>query len=428
MKRTTFFILSFLICYASIAQNSPARFPMVQFLLTPDHDNWHYRTGEIAEIKVMVTRFGIPLDLEIFYEYGPEMIEPDKTGKIKTKNGVAMINIGTMKEPGFKQLKVQTTVEGKTYRDQIKVGFDPLKIEPTVKMPDDFDEFWGAALAENAKLPMDAIVTYRPEFSTSTVDVYLVNMQNYSRNKRLYGWLCKPKKSGKYPVLFHPPGAGVKHIDPWTFFADQGFISLAIEIHGINPEHSKTEYKEISRAVGDYAEQNLDDKDNYYYKSAYVGCVRAIDYLTSLPEWDGVNVLVTGGSQGGALSIVTAGLDKRVTALAAYYPALTDQEGYLHNRAGSWPHMFRKVVNNTPQKIETMKYYDVVNFAKKITAPGFYSFGYNDNTCPPTTSYSAYNVIDAPKTLEITPITGHWRFGETDEKSTAFLKEMCGLE
>ncbi len=401
---------------------------MVQFLLTPDHDNWHYRTGEIAEIKVMVTRFGIPLDLEIFYEYGPEMIEPDKTGKIKTKNGVAMINIGTMKEPGFKQLKVQTTVEGKTYRDQIKVGFDPLKIEPTVKMPDDFDEFWGAALAENAKLPMDAIVTYRPEFSTSTVDVYLVNMQNYSRNKRLYGWLCKPKKSGKYPVLFHPPGAGVKHIDPWTFFADQGFISLAIEIHGINPEHSKTEYKEISRAVGDYAEQNLDDKDNYYYKSAYVGCVRAIDYLTSLPEWDGVNVLVTGGSQGGALSIVTAGLDKRVTALAAYYPALTDQEGYLHNRAGSWPHMFRKVVNNTPQKIETMKYYDVVNFAKKITAPGFYSFGYNDNTCPPTTSYSAYNVIDAPKTLEITPITGHWRFGETDEKSTAFLKEMCGLE
>ena len=35
-------------------------------------------------------------------------------------------------------------------------------------------------------------------------------------------------------------------------------------------------------------------------KHVYVGLVRCIDFLTSLPEWDGKNVAVQGGSQGGA--------------------------------------------------------------------------------------------------------------------------------
>ena len=73
----------------------------------------------------------------------------------------------------------------------------------------------------------------------------------------------------------------------------------------------------------------------------YTGTLRANDFLTSLPQWDGRNLGVTGGSQGGALAIVTAGLDRRVTRLAAYYPALSDVTGYLQERAGGWPHMFR---------------------------------------------------------------------------------------
>ena len=61
-----------------------------------------------------------------------------------------------------------------------------------------------------------------------------------------------------------------------------------------------------------YYNYNLDNKDRYYFKRVYLGCVRANDFLASLPQFDGVNLAVTGGSQGGALSIVTAGLDARV--------------------------------------------------------------------------------------------------------------------
>jgi cephalosporin-C deacetylase len=154
---------------------------------------------------------------------------------------------------------------------------------------------------------------------------------------------------------------------------------------------------------------------NFIIKRVYLGCVRANDFLTSLPQYDGKNLAVTGGSQGGALSIITAGLDSRVKWLGAFYPALSDVTGYLHGRAGGWPHYFDKngiKVNNTKEKLATVAYYDVVNFARRVKVPGYYMWGFNDETCPPTSMYSAYNVTTAPKELKLYLDTGHWTYQE----------------
>jgi cephalosporin-C deacetylase len=62
-----------------------------------------------------------------------------------------------------------------------------------------------------------------------------------------------------------------------------------------------------------------------------------------------------------------------------------------------------------------------VNFARFVKVPGFYSWGFNDTVCPPTTTYSAYNVISAPKQLEIYQETGHWTYPEQNEKSRNWL-------
>jgi cephalosporin-C deacetylase len=42
-----------------------------------------------------------------------------------------------------------------------------------------------------------------------------------------------------------------------------------------------------------------------------------------------------------------------------------------------------------------------------VIAPGLYSWGFNDETCPPTSMYAAYNVITAPKRLMLANDTGH---------------------
>lgn len=414
-----------------LTAQSPAPRKYIDIVLTPNHADWLYETGEQAGVEVRVLKSGVPVEAEISYEIGPEMLSPEKTGTVKTKNGVAELKLGTSKNPGFRVAKVSVTHEGKRYSDQVKAGYSPDKIKPTVSLPADFTAFWEQAKKEAGKIAMDPVATYLPEYSTKTVDVYLVDLQNYRKGQRLYGFLCKPKAAGKYPVLMSPPGAGVKRMVPSTAFADQGFISLSIEIHGINPLLDVSTYGEISRAVGSYWMTGMDHRDTYYYKKVYMGCVRAVDYLCSLPEWDGEHVVVSGGSQGGALAIVTAALDKRVNALAAFYPALSDMEGYLHGRAGGWPHLFNEKnqpVTNTPEKRKTMSYYDVVNFARQIAVPGFYSFGYNDNTCPPTSVYSVINSVSAPREVEITPISGHWRFGETNARSLKWLRHQCGLE
>ena len=183
-------------------------------------------------------------------------------------------------------------------------------------------------------------------------------------------------------------------------------------------------------ALQAYWQFGMESRDRYYYKRVYLGCVRANDFLVSLPKWDGEHLGVTGGSQGGALTIVTAALDPRVKGLAAIYPALSDTTGYLKNRAGGWPHMFRAAegptAHRSADKIATSAYYDVVNFARRVKVPGLYSFGFNDETCPPTSMYSSYNVIPGQKKLLLALETGHnnvpEQVAEVDAWLVAFLK------
>lgn len=399
---------------------------LVKVVVTPDHANWVYQPGEKASFQVAVMRNSEFLpNVKIRYELGPEMLEPTKRDSVISKDGQFKIEGGTMKDAGFLRCKVSTVIDGVRYESLATAAYSPGQIKPTTELPVDFVQFWDNAKAEAAKVPMDVKLTLLPDRCTEKVNVYQANIQNYHVGTRLYGILCVPKKAGKYPAVLKVPGAGVRPYSGDVVLAEKGIISLEIGIHGIPVTMDPTVYVDMSRSVLDgYMFYNLDDRDRYYYKRVYLGCVRAIDFLYSLPEFDGANLGVTGGSQGGALSIVTAGLDSRVKYLAAFYPALCDLTGYLHGRAGGWPHLFNnanKAFNAKKDKIETSKYYDVVNFARFVKAPGQYSWGYNDVTCPPTSMFSAYNVIQAPKELFIYEETGHWTYPEQTDKLRNWL-------
>ena len=233
--------------------------------------------------------------------------------------------------------------------------------------------------------------------------------------------LTMPKNPGKYPAILKVPGAGIRPYNGDIEKAALGVITLEIGIHGIPVNLDKQVYDNLrAGALSDYWKIRMNNRDEFYYKRVYLGCVRAVDFIFSLPAFNGSDIAVTGGSQGGALSIVTAGLDKRIKSLAALYPALCDFSGYLNKRAGGWPHYYR---DNEPKpgEVETLGYYDVVNFARRISVPGFYVWGYNDTTCPPTSMYSAYNVITAPKKLQLFLETGHWTFPEESEAVSNWL-------
>ena len=399
---------------------------LVKIVVAPDHANWVYKPGEKASFQVTVMKNSETIqNAKIRYEFGPEMITPTKRDSAVLKDGQFRIDAGTLKEAGFLRCKVSAVVDGVRYENLSTAAFAPEQIKPTTEQPADFVQFWDKAKSEASKISMDVKLTLLPDLCTEKVNVYQANIQNYKIGTRLYGILCVPKKAGKYPAVLKVPGAGVRPYGGDVATAENGIITFEIGIHGIPVTMNPAVYADMGRSILDgYPFYNLDDRDRYYYKRVYLGCVRAIDFIYSLPEFDGSTLAVTGGSQGGALSIVIAGLDSRVKYLAAFYPALCDLTGYLNGRAGGWPHMFadyNKAFNAKPDKIETSKYYDVVNFARMVKVPGYYSWGYNDVTCPPTSMYSAYNVIQATKSLTIFEETGHWTYPEQREKMQEWL-------
>lgn len=401
----------------------------INVAITPDHKDWNYRAGETAGFRVEVQRSGTTIDnVEVDYEAGPEMYPTVKKNGVVLKDGTMKWS-GTMKQPGMYRLKVTAHVDGKEYVGMCTAAFSPEKIQPTTINPNDFDEFWQNTLAEARKTPLEAKRRLLPERCTEKVNVYEVNFQNIRQGSRTYGILCVPVKPGKYPALLRVPGAGVRPYngDIWT--AEQGAITLEIGIHGVPVTMPQSTYDDMFHGcLNGYWDYNMNDRDNCYYKRVFVGAVRSIDYIASLPEWNGASLGVTGSSQGGMLSLVCAALDKRVTFYGAVHAAMCDHTASLKGVACGWPHYFYYNPKNIDQKkVETSRYYDGVNFARRITCPGWFSFGYNDDVVPPTTTYATYNIVTAPKELHLYQITRHFWVQEQWDEWEAWLLKQMGL-
>ena len=413
-------------CFAIVIAFSLTAQPrreLVKVIVTPNHANWTYETGEQAEFSITVLQNNVPLEgIEIKYVIQPELVEAWDTGTLILKKGSVSIKADKFKEPGFLRCTATVEVDGKEYSSYATAGYSPEEIEPTTTLPSDFEVFWDKGKEDLSKVPVNPVLTLMPERCTDKANVYHVQIDNIKG--KIYGILCTPKEEGKYPAILHVPGAGIRpyYGDVWE--AEAGFVSFTIGIHGIPVNLDQSVYTNLMQgALNSYWTTNLDDKDRAYYKRVYLGCVRAVDFIESLECFNGEDIGVTGGSQGGALSIVTAGLDSRIDYLAAFYPALSDLTGFLHGRAGGWPQIFRDDYTNKPEKIETSKYFDVVNFARFVKVPGWYSWGYNDNVCPPTSMYAAYNVITAVKELHVFQETQHWTFPEQPKLRNEWLFE-----
>jgi cephalosporin-C deacetylase len=427
-KITILLLESILLITLSLNALSQPATDLVKVIVSPNHKDWTYKVNEEAKFFVQVLKYGNLMEnVTIGFETGPEMLPDVKKEGIVLKNGRTEFS-GTMKVPGFYRVMVWAIVDGNRYLGLATAGFEPEKIQPTVKDPSDFDNFWSNALAEARKINLDPLITLMPERCTSEANVYHVSFQNETNGSKIYGILAIPKKPGKYPALLRVPGAGIRPYDGDASTAALGVITLEIGIHGIPVNLDNQVYQNLYRgALSSYWKIRMNDRDAFYYKRVYLGCVRAVDFIFTLPEFNGTDIAVTGGSQGGALTIITAGLDKRIKYMASMFPALCDYTGYLNKRAGGWPHYFRDT-EPKPGEIETLGYYDVVNFARRVTAPGFYSWGYNDNVCPPTSMYSAYNVISAPKELLIFQETGHWTFPEESDAVNNWLMKQLRLQ
>ena len=429
MNRLVFFLFALLTLLPVGAQ---IRGNNIIVTVEPDRQDWNYQVGETATFTVEVRRSGTLInDVSIDYAAGPEMYQDIKKS-LTLKEGTLKLS-GKMSHPGFYRVDVTAHVDGKDYRGACAASFSPEKLQPSTLMPDDFREFWENAIKEARYTALEPTKRLLPERCTKDVNVYEVSFQNVRWNSRTYGILCVPVKEGRYPALLRVPGAGVRPYqgDVWT--ASQGIITLEIGIHGIPVTMEQKVYDDLANgALNGYWNFGKDNRDQSYYKRVVLGCIRAIDYIEQFTPWNGQQLGVTGSSQGGFLSLATAGLDHRVTCYAPVHAALCDHTNSLRGIACGWPHYFytggeKKEVGENSDEVVTSRYYDGVNFARLITdkQKGWFSFGYNDDVVPPTTAWATYNTVMGPK--EISPYQATWHFWfqeQWDEWQAWLLKEL----
>lgn len=414
--RVSLFITLLFAALSAIAQPAERLYHVAVY---PESGAWNYEPGQKVKFNVSLTRCDAPVagETELKYEVSEDMMSPFRSGTLKLKNGHGVIEAGTMRQPGFMRCKVTLKIDGADYTGMATVGFDPGKLQPVTQQPADFHEFWDKAIADARKWDLEPMVTLMPEKCTSKVNVYHVSWANSGWGSRMYGILTVPVAPGKYPAVLKLPGAGVRGYNGDVGHTERGVMILEIGIHGIPVNLPAEVYTRLyNGALRGYHSFNLDDRDRFYYKRVITGCVRAIDFIEQLPWYNGC-LATWGGSQGGGLSIIVAGIDKRVDALVSYYPAMSDMAGYTAGRAGGWPHTLSDKRFHTPGIVNTLSYFDVSSFAREVSVPGFYTFGYNDMVCPPTTTYSVYNVIDAPKHLTVAETTGHYAYTEQNTEA-----------
>ncbi|HWQ93651.1 MAG TPA: acetylxylan esterase, partial [Clostridia bacterium] len=229
------------------------------------------------------------------------------------------------------------------------------------------------------------------------------------------GYYARPRQTQpkSLPIILLLHGAGVQsaslaNAQNWC---RRGFLAMDINAHGI-PNGQPTQFYrdlEAGRFKG-YPRAGRESREEFYFLGMFLRGLRAIDFLASQPEWDGKTLIAYGSSQGGFQAFALAGLDERVSFIAAGVPAGCDHTGVKANRISGWPKVVPVDNAGVPDEsiLQTSRYFDCVNFALRAKAKGaFVTVGFIDRTCPPTSVYAAYNRLPIPKAIFNDLPTGH---------------------
>jgi cephalosporin-C deacetylase len=391
--------------------------PALTLKVVPERESGIYDVGEEAVFIVTVSRGddrvtdgSVNFVVDDFLAAGKAAGLPQ--GNVKLGNGPAKV-VAKGRRPEFLRCQVTyTPAEGKAVRASAGVGFSPEEIGLSLPVPDDFDEFWAEQKRQLADVPLGPKLT-SVENKTNGVESFNVQVQCLG-GAPVSGYFSKPidAKPKSLPIVLWVHGAGVRSSSLPNSLkgAQAGFLSMDINAHGSPNGKPGAFYSELSRgALNDYRYAGRKSRDTIYFRGMYLRIVRAIDFLTAQPEWDGKTVVAVGHSQGGGQSLVAGGIDDRVTFIAPGVPAICDHSGNSAGRVNGWPKLVPNGADGKPDsKIQmAARYVDAVNFASRCKAEAIMSVGFIDAVCPPSSCYAAYNALLGKKSVINEPLMGH---------------------
>ena len=170
----------------------------------------------------------------------------------------------------------------------------------------------------------------------------------------------------------------------------------------------------------------------YYYRRVFTDAVRAIEAAVSHSAVDPERIAVSGGSQGGGITLAAAGLSALpkiampdVPFLCHYRRATQIVDSFPYNEITNFLKVHRDRVE---QVFQNLAYFDGMNFSAHASATALFSVGLMDTVCPPSTVYAAFNHYAGPKQIKIYEYNNH-EGGATfqTEAKLAFMRSIWPL-
>ncbi len=298
---------------------------------------------------------------------------------------------------------------------------------PDLPEPGDLQEFWASTLAETAR--HDLAVELAPvDTGLVAVETYDVGFAGFDGH-RIRAWLHLPaagvRGSGPLAAVAqfqgYNGGRGVAH--EHVFWALAGYAHLVVDTRG---QGSGWAVGGTADPVGSAPSQpgfltrGVEDPQAYYYRRVFTDAVRAVDVLRTHPLVDADRIAVTGGSQGGGITLAVAALDHRITAAMPDVPFLCDfrraSQVATGDPYGELVRYLKAHRDRAATVFETLSYFDGAVLGRSATAPALFSVAVMDQVCPPSTVFAAYHAYAGPKDLVVYEYNDH-EGGEAFQRS-----------
>jgi cephalosporin-C deacetylase len=304
---------------------------------------------------------------------------------------------------------------------------------PEVAEPADFEEFWAGQVASARAVRSGA--SFEPVSGpVRHAAVYDVTFSGYDGDP-VKGWLLVPSAlAAGTPVIVEYIGYGGGRGEPfdWLRWSCAGYPHLVVDSRGQGGRWRSADTPDRGEggapSTPGFMTKGIASPRTYYYTRLFTDAALAVDAVADFAALADRPIVTTGGSQGGGLALAAAHLTGAAAAALPDVPFLahprravdlTDADPYAELSA-----YCRIRPAETDQVFATLSYIDIVNHAKRITAPALFSVGLADIITPPSTIFAAYNHYAGPKDIAVYPFSGH-EGGETPHflAQLAFLRD-----
>ena len=309
-----------------------------------------------------------------------------------------------------------------------------------VRRPADFDAFWADTIAA-ARTAGEGFETTLVPAETPVTGLVVENLTFPGfAGDPVRAWVNRPvvDDRGALPVVveFLGYGGGRGRPGERVHWALAGYVHVVMDTRGQGSGWAGGDtpdpHGSAPHASG-WMTSGIGSPADHYYRRVYTDAVRLVEAVRTLPGINPERIALTGGSQGGGITIAAAALvEAHVGPVAAVLPDVAFLADWRNGTdvAVGGPYLelaqYLAVHRDAAERVwETAAYLDGVNHAAGITAPALFSVALMDDVVPPRTTFAAFNALGSTdREIVVYPYNGHEGGGFRHwERQAAFLAD-----